>query len=208
MKATGTYKDGSLAKDSGYTYVSIVYNLSVSLSLYCLAMFWVATSSDLKPYRPMPKVRPLYASRLTETDVANGPQFLSVKGIIFFSFWQGFAVSIGVAAGLLRSCASHLSSSAASDYRSARLGLTSSPRSPLRHGTAVARGAGHARVLRDAALCVPPPVRLLVYRLRRRQPRLQWTTACLARHQGRVRVRLPLPFSLFVDSLCMCAHAR
>ncbi|GAA5852599.1 hypothetical protein JCM9279_005524 [Rhodotorula babjevae] len=84
MKATGTYKDGALAKDSGYTYVSIVYNLSVSLSLYCLAMFWVATSSDLKPYRPMPK-------------------FLSVKGIIFFSFWQGFAVSIGVAAGLLKS---------------------------------------------------------------------------------------------------------
>ncbi|GAA6058395.1 hypothetical protein JCM3770_002471 [Rhodotorula araucariae] len=84
LKATGTYKDGSLAKDSGYTYISIAYNLSVSLSLYCLAMFWVATHDDLKPYRPMPK-------------------FLSVKGIIFFSFWQGFAVSILVAAKLLRS---------------------------------------------------------------------------------------------------------
>lgn len=57
LKATGTYNDGALRKDSGYTYVSIVYNLSVSLSLYCLAMFWVATNDDLKPYRPMPKVR-------------------------------------------------------------------------------------------------------------------------------------------------------
>lgn len=56
LKATGTYRDGSLARDSGYTYVSIAYNLSVTLSLYCLAMFWVATNADLKPYRPMPKV--------------------------------------------------------------------------------------------------------------------------------------------------------
>lgn len=75
LKATGTYKDGSLEKDAGCefqpacslcaelilpslldTYVSIAYNLSVSISLYCLAMFWVATHDDLKPYRPMPKV--------------------------------------------------------------------------------------------------------------------------------------------------------
>ncbi|GAA5867370.1 hypothetical protein JCM8547_003323 [Rhodosporidiobolus lusitaniae] len=84
LKATGTYNDGHLAKDSGYTYLSIVYNLSVSLSLYCLAMFWVATHDDLKPFRPMPK-------------------FLSVKGIIFFSFWQSFAVSIFVALGWIKS---------------------------------------------------------------------------------------------------------
>jgi hypothetical protein len=84
LKAAGTYKDGSLEVSSGYTYVSIIYNISVGLSLYCLAMFWVATHDDLQPFRPMPK-------------------FLCVKGIIFFSFWQGFAVSIFVAAGLLKS---------------------------------------------------------------------------------------------------------
>ncbi|GAA5942883.1 OSTA/TMEM184 family protein [Sporobolomyces koalae] len=84
MKATGTYKDGSLQADAGYTYVSIAYNLSVSISLYALAMFWVATHDDLQPFRPMPK-------------------FLSVKGIIFFSFWQGFGVSILVAIGWLHS---------------------------------------------------------------------------------------------------------
>ncbi|GAA5835968.1 hypothetical protein JCM11251_006616 [Rhodosporidiobolus azoricus] len=84
LKAFGKYDDGHLAKDSGYTYISIVYNLSVSLSLYCLAMFWVATHDDLKPFRPMPK-------------------FLCVKGIIFFSFWQSFAVSILVAIGWLKS---------------------------------------------------------------------------------------------------------
>ncbi|GAA6019658.1 hypothetical protein JCM11491_004869 [Sporobolomyces phaffii] len=84
LKATGTYKDGSLQADSGYTYVSIAYNLSVSISLYALAMFWVATHDDLQPFRPMPK-------------------FLCVKGIIFFSFWQGFGVSILVAIGWLHS---------------------------------------------------------------------------------------------------------
>ncbi|GAA5914147.1 hypothetical protein JCM6882_004937 [Rhodosporidiobolus microsporus] len=84
LKAFGKYNDGHLAKDSGYTYISILYNLSVSLSLYCLAMFWVATHDDLRPFRPMPK-------------------FLCVKGIIFFSFWQSFAVSILVAAGWVKS---------------------------------------------------------------------------------------------------------
>ncbi|KAG0146287.1 hypothetical protein CROQUDRAFT_657612 [Cronartium quercuum f. sp. fusiforme G11] len=83
FKATKTYNDGSLTSTSGYTYVSLAYNLSVSLCLYCLAMFWVCTSKDLQPFRPMPK-------------------FLCVKGIIFFSFWQGFGISILVALGALK----------------------------------------------------------------------------------------------------------
>ena len=33
LKATGTYKEGSFAADSGYTYISVVYNLSICLSL-------------------------------------------------------------------------------------------------------------------------------------------------------------------------------
>lgn len=32
-KATGTYREGKFAVDSGYTYVSIVYNTSICLSL-------------------------------------------------------------------------------------------------------------------------------------------------------------------------------
>jgi hypothetical protein len=87
LKATGTYRDGSLARDSGYTYVSIAYNLSVTLSLYCLAMFWVATNADLKPYRPMPKVRGPFSDNLGDAQTNRcAMQFLSVKGIIFFSF--------------------------------------------------------------------------------------------------------------------------
>lgn len=33
LKATGTYQEGRFAVDSGYTYVSIIYNTSICLSL-------------------------------------------------------------------------------------------------------------------------------------------------------------------------------
>lgn len=82
-KLTDTYREGKLAWDSGYTYVSVIYNTSICLSLYCLAMFWVAVSKDLQGFRPLPK-------------------FLCVKGILFFSFWQGLAVSALVAVGAIR----------------------------------------------------------------------------------------------------------
>ncbi|WWC68674.1 uncharacterized protein I206_102607 [Kwoniella pini CBS 10737] len=78
LKVTGKYREGDFAIDSGYTYISIVYNTSICLSLYCLAMFWVAVNNDLKPFRPVPK-------------------FLCVKGILFFSFWQSIGISFLVA---------------------------------------------------------------------------------------------------------------
>ncbi|KAG1732895.1 DUF300-domain-containing protein [Suillus paluster] len=82
MKATGTYHEGDFRARSGYLYVSIVYNVSICLALYCLAVFWMCVSDDLKPFRPVPK-------------------FLCVKGILFFSFWQSIAVSTLVAVGVI-----------------------------------------------------------------------------------------------------------
>ncbi|KAG1874914.1 DUF300-domain-containing protein [Suillus subluteus] len=82
MKATGTYHEGDFRARSGYLYVSIVYNVSICLALYCLAVFWMCVSDDLKPFRPVPK-------------------FLCVKGILFFSFWQSIAVSTLVAANVI-----------------------------------------------------------------------------------------------------------
>ncbi len=57
MKATGTYKEGYLGVDSGYLWSGILYNISVTLSLYSLGMFWVCMSKDLQPFRPVPKSR-------------------------------------------------------------------------------------------------------------------------------------------------------
>ncbi|KAL4255529.1 Organic solute transporter subunit alpha/Transmembrane protein 184 [Pleurotus pulmonarius] len=41
LKAVGKFNEGSFRVDSGYLYVSIVYNVSICLALYCLAMFWL-----------------------------------------------------------------------------------------------------------------------------------------------------------------------
>ncbi|ORZ26642.1 organic solute transporter Ostalpha-domain-containing protein [Lobosporangium transversale] len=83
LKSNGAYNDGSISLKSGYFWVSFVYNLSVCLSLYCLGMFFVATQDDLEEFRPIPK-------------------FLCIKAVIFFSFWQGFAISVLIATGIMR----------------------------------------------------------------------------------------------------------
>ncbi|KAJ5584377.1 uncharacterized protein N7459_004177 [Penicillium hispanicum] len=75
MKATDTYEEGYLGITSGYLWTGIVYNISVTVSLYSLAIFWVCLHDDLIPFRPIPK-------------------FLCVKLIIFASYWQGFFLSI------------------------------------------------------------------------------------------------------------------
>jgi hypothetical protein len=51
LKATDTYREGELSFAAGYTYVSFIYNVSICLSLYCLAMFWVAVNKDLQSFR-------------------------------------------------------------------------------------------------------------------------------------------------------------
>lgn len=82
MKGTGVYKEGYLGLSSGYMWSGIIYNLSVTISLYSLGMFWVIMSKDLQPFRPMPK-------------------FLCIKLIIFASYWQGFFLSILVYFGAI-----------------------------------------------------------------------------------------------------------
>ncbi|EEA28724.1 hypothetical protein TMatcc_002924 [Talaromyces marneffei ATCC 18224] len=75
MKATDTYQEGYIGASSGYLWTGIIYNVSVSVSLYSLALFWICMHDDMKPFRPVPK-------------------FLCVKLIIFASYWQGFFLSI------------------------------------------------------------------------------------------------------------------
>ncbi|KAJ5349175.1 uncharacterized protein N7506_002428 [Penicillium brevicompactum] len=88
LKATNTYQEGYLGLGSGYLWTGIVYNLSVTISLYSLAMFWVCLHDDLAPFRPVPK-------------------FLCVKLIIFASYWQGFFLSILQWLGALGSVAGY-----------------------------------------------------------------------------------------------------
>lgn len=82
MKATGTYQQGYIGLSSGYLWSGLVYNISITICLYALAMFWVCMSIDLQPFRPMPK-------------------FICIKGIIFASYWQGLFLSILVWLGAI-----------------------------------------------------------------------------------------------------------
>lgn len=56
--------------NGGYLYITIIYNISVSLALYALFLFFFTTSDLLRPYEPVLK-------------------FLTIKSVIFLSFWQG-----------------------------------------------------------------------------------------------------------------------
>ncbi|KAJ8384134.1 hypothetical protein AAFF_G00208360 [Aldrovandia affinis] len=75
LQAFGKYKDGDFNVAGGYLYVTIVYNISVSLSLYALFLFYFATRALLVPYSPVLK-------------------FFMVKSVIFLSFWQGMLLAI------------------------------------------------------------------------------------------------------------------
>ncbi|KAI1425505.1 DUF300 domain protein [Xylaria sp. FL1777] len=82
MKATDTYKEWYIDLTSGYMWSAIIYNISVTVSLYSLGLFWVCMHDDLIPFRPVPK-------------------FLCIKLIIFASYWQGFLLSILVWLGAI-----------------------------------------------------------------------------------------------------------
>lgn len=62
--------------------VIVVNNVSISCALYGLVLFYHASHELLLPYAPFEK-------------------FLAVKAVVFFSFWQGAALSLAVKVGVL-----------------------------------------------------------------------------------------------------------
>lgn len=65
----GLYEEGKFQLRNGYFWIALANNISVSVSLYALVLFYMATEERLKPYSPFIK-------------------FLTVKSILFFSYWQ------------------------------------------------------------------------------------------------------------------------
>ncbi|KAK8524429.1 hypothetical protein V6N13_015452 [Hibiscus sabdariffa] len=63
---------------------TIILNVSVSLALYSLVVFYHVFATELAPHKPLAK-------------------FLCIKGVVFFCFWQGVALEILVAMGIIRS---------------------------------------------------------------------------------------------------------
>lgn len=79
---SGWYDVNNMGPSSVFLWLTILYNCSVTLSLYCLAIFWKILWNDLKPFKPVGK-------------------FLCVKLIIFASYWQGILLALLNFSGLL-----------------------------------------------------------------------------------------------------------
>ncbi|XP_062013261.1 uncharacterized protein LOC133729716 [Rosa rugosa] len=63
---------------------TIILNVSVSLALYSLVVFYHVFAKELEPHKPLAK-------------------FMCIKGIVFFCFWQGVVLEILAAIGIIRS---------------------------------------------------------------------------------------------------------
>ncbi|BDA41100.1 Transmembrane protein 184C [Coccomyxa sp. Obi] len=79
----GVYGDGKLRFDCVYLYTTIISNLAQAWALYCLVLFYRGTKYELAPIRPVSK-------------------FLTVKAVVFLTYWQGVAIAILVWTGVLR----------------------------------------------------------------------------------------------------------
>jgi hypothetical protein len=75
LQPLGYYKDGDFSAMSGYLYITIVYNVSITMALYALFLFYFATKDLLSSYDPVLK-------------------FVIVKSVIFLSFWQGVLLAV------------------------------------------------------------------------------------------------------------------
>lgn len=80
LDAKGLYHVGSWSSSAGYMWIQIVYNILYTLALYSLFVFHQGTAELLAPFHPVMK-------------------FVLIKGIIFFTFWQGLFISILYSSG-------------------------------------------------------------------------------------------------------------
>merc|ERR1719273_500270 len=75
LQSYGYYQDGVWDSKRGYLYVTLIYNVSISLALYALFLFYFATRELLRPFDPVLK-------------------FFTIKSVIFLSFWQGVLLAL------------------------------------------------------------------------------------------------------------------
>jgi len=78
----GKFREGSWAINSGYLWITLIYNVTYSWALFSLLLFYMGTRDLLKPHKPVLK-------------------FVCVKSVVFATFWQSVAVGISVGVGAL-----------------------------------------------------------------------------------------------------------
>ena len=83
-EANGLYGDGQILNPLvAFPYLTLVNNLSQAWAMYCLILFYKVTHEELAPIRPFAK-------------------FLTVKAVVFLSFWQGQLILLLVKMRVIR----------------------------------------------------------------------------------------------------------
>ena len=75
LASRGEYHEGKFHFNGFYLYQTLICNASQLWALYCLVLFYFATKEELAPWRPVGK-------------------FLSVKTVVFFTWWQAIIIDI------------------------------------------------------------------------------------------------------------------
>ena len=76
------YGEGEYNLKKGYIYITLIDNLSVTVAMYCLVLFYYTVKEELKGFKPIPK-------------------FLCIKSIILFTFWQGIIIGVCAYLGII-----------------------------------------------------------------------------------------------------------
>jgi len=74
LRINGLYDQGNFSANKGYLYTSMAVNASITYAFYYLVLFYLALSTQLAPYNPVPK-------------------FLCIKAVLFLSFWQSVVLA-------------------------------------------------------------------------------------------------------------------
>lgn len=79
----GLYCEDSWSFRWGHVYITVLVSLSVTVAMYCLLQFYATLASELAPHRPLLK-------------------FLSIKSVVFLTFWQVTLLSVLATFGLMK----------------------------------------------------------------------------------------------------------
>lgn len=82
LEPMGYYRESDYNLDNAYLYIYIMYNITLSYSLYYLVLFEIETEKELRYCKAAMK-------------------FLCIKSLIFFAFWQSMVITMLVSMGVL-----------------------------------------------------------------------------------------------------------
>eukprot|EP01060_Flectonema_neradi_P033692 TRINITY_DN5725_c0_g3_i1.p1 TRINITY_DN5725_c0_g3~~TRINITY_DN5725_c0_g3_i1.p1 ORF type:complete len:411 (+),score=39.24 TRINITY_DN5725_c0_g3_i1:109-1341(+) len=82
LTATGHYGSDFSDFKSGFVYITIIYNISITFAFTALLYFYIATKDLLREHDPLLK-------------------FACIKGVIFLSYWQSLCIAVLDALNLL-----------------------------------------------------------------------------------------------------------